>query len=485
MTEPASLDSQGVSAVADTAAIADLHGDGKLNRGGVSWAIFEGGRDPFVILITIYIFMPYVAAVMVGDPVRGQEVISRWQQYAGWFVMATAPFLGAAIDKVGHRKPWLGLAVCLMIPMIAALWWAKPDGSGLSLTLTMALAMGVNVLFTYTDVLHNSLLVRAAGLSGAHKASGLALALGNLFSVFALVFAAWAFSLPGKVGWSWVPATPLFGLDPTSHEPERVVALLAAGLLALGSIPIFLFTPDAARTGLGAAKAFAQGARDLVAMLKAVQKHKDAAVYLVSRMFFVDGMNAVLIYIGIYAAGVMKWGSLELLALGIVLSMVAVVGGLSGRWLDASLGPKNALRLEIFMTTLGILAMLGMAQDRILFLWAYDPAAHSPLWAGPVFRSAPDVVFLLIGCLNAVFIPAQYASSRTMLTRLTPPEQTGAFFGVYALSGVATSWLGPMLVNIGTTATKSQQGGVAMIVILLAVGLVGLFFVKGGGRRLA
>jgi len=42
-----------------------------------------------------------------------------------------------------------------------------------------------------------------------------------------------------------------------------------------------------------------------------------------------------------------------------------------------------------------------------------------------------------------------------------------------------------MLVNIGTTATKSQQGGVAMIVILLAVGLVGLFFVKGGGRRLA
>lgn len=31
-----------------------LPADGRLNRGGVAWSIFEGGRDPFVILITIY-----------------------------------------------------------------------------------------------------------------------------------------------------------------------------------------------------------------------------------------------------------------------------------------------------------------------------------------------------------------------------------------------------------------------------------------------
>ena len=54
--------------------------DAPLNRGGLSWAIFEGGRDPYVILITIYIFMPYVAATLVGDAVQGQELISRWNQ---------------------------------------------------------------------------------------------------------------------------------------------------------------------------------------------------------------------------------------------------------------------------------------------------------------------------------------------------------------------------------------------------------------------
>jgi UMF1 family MFS transporter len=478
-----SAEIHGPSSVVDPPLIAGVGGDGKLNRGAVSWSIFEGGRDPYVILITIYIFMPYVASTLVGDPVRGQEVISRWAQYAGWIVFATAPFLGASIDKLGRRKGWLALIVSAMVPMIAALWWAKPGGGGLSVTTTMLLATLASVLFSYSEVLHNSLLVRAAGLHSAHKASGLALSLGNLASVIALAFTAWAFALPGKVHWGWVPAAPLFGLDPATHEPERVVALMSAGILLLGSIPLFLFTPDAPRSSVPALKAFSEGARDLIGMIKTVRRYRDAVVYLASRMLFVDGMNAVLVYIGVYAVGVMKWGALEMLAYGILLSVFAVFGGFVGRFLDHRVGPKVALQIQIFMTILGLLAVLGMAPDRILYLWHYDAAAHPAIWAGPVFKSLPDVVFILIGFSNAIFITAQYASSRTMLTRLTPPEQTGAFFGVYALSGVATSWLAPTLVNLGTSLTKSQQGGFATIVVLLVVGLIGVLFVRGGGRR--
>ncbi|MFC3068281.1 MFS transporter [Phenylobacterium soli] len=434
--------------------------------------------------MTIYIFMPYVASVMVGDPVKGQEVISRWQQYAGWIVMATAPFLGASIDKLGRRKGWLAIAVGLMTPLIAALWWAKPDGSALSVTATMSIALLVNVLFAYSEVLHNSLLVRAAGLESAHKASGLALSLGNAASVLALAFTAWAFALPGKVSWSWVPAQPLFGLSAAAHEPERVVALLAAGILLIGAIPLFLFTPDAPRSEIPVLKAFRDGVRELWGMLKTVQHYRDAVIYLGSRMFFVDGMNGVLFFFGVLAAGVMKWGPLELLVTGIILSVVAVLGGFVGRWLDAGLGPKNALRIEIFGAIVGLIALLGMAPDKILYFWSYDAAAHAPLWNGPVFRTLPDLIYLLIGFNNAIFITGQYASSRTTLTRLTPPDQSGAFFGVYALSGVATAWLAPSLVNLGTRLTHSQQGGFASIVLLLAVGLVGLMFVRGGGRKL-
>lgn len=477
-------EAHGPGAIADPPPAADLAGDGRMNRGAIAWSVFEGARNPYVILVTIYIFSPYVAAVMVGDPVRGQAVISQWSQYAGWIIMATAPFLGASIDQLGPRKGWLALVMAGMIPMMVALWWAKPDGSGLSVTMTMLLITLIGVGFAFSEVLHNSLLVRAAGMKAAHKASGLALALGNGFSVLALGFTAWAFALPGKVDWAWVPESPLFGLDTVAHEHERIVAVMAACIFFVGAIPLFVFTPDAPRTGVPVLKAFGTGARQLWEMLSTVRRYRDAAIYLLSRMAFVDGMNAILIYAGVYAVGVMKWRALEMLVYGILLSILAVLGGFVGRWMDAALGPKNALRVAIFMSILGVIAMLGMSPTQILYFWPHDPTLHAPVWEGPVFRTLPEVIFLLIGFVNAVFITAQYASARTMLTRLTPPEKTGAFFGVYALSGVATGWLGPMMVNFGTNLTRSQQGGFATVIILLAAGLIGLGYVRGGGRTL-
>ena len=456
-----------------------------LTRGGACWSLFEGTRNPYVILITIYIFMPYFAQTVVGDPVRGQEVISQWSQYSGWAVMATAPFLGASIDKLGPRKIWLALLVLLMVPLMASLWFCKPDQSGLGIVSTLLITTTVGVLFTWSEVLHNSLLVRAAGLSAAHKASGLALALGNFFGLAALAFSAWAFALPGlpeTAAWAWIPKEPLFGLQRALHEPERVVAILAAGIFALGAVPFFLFTPDAPKTGVPVLTAFKTGASDLWAMVKTVGHYREAAVFLSARMFYVDGMTAILIYFGVYATGVMKWHSLEMLFTGIILSILAVLGGFVGRWLDDGLGPKRAVQIEIGMSLLGVICLIGMGPEQILYFWHWNAHTHPLIWNGPFFRTVPEWIFLGIGFSNAIFITAHYASSRTLLTRLTPPAQTGAFFGVYALSGTATSWLGPFLVNQGTHIFKTQQGGFATIIGLLAVGFVGLLFVRGGNR---
>ncbi len=39
-----------------------------------SWATYEGARNPYVLLVTIYLFGPYFTNHVVGDPVRGQEI---------------------------------------------------------------------------------------------------------------------------------------------------------------------------------------------------------------------------------------------------------------------------------------------------------------------------------------------------------------------------------------------------------------------------
>jgi UMF1 family MFS transporter len=416
--------------ISETDRIPDLSGLGaapaRLSLGATCWSLFEGARDPYVILITIYIFMPYFAAVVVGDPVRGQEAVAAYGQYSGWIVMVTAPFLGASIDRMGRRKPMLLLIVAAMVPMIWALWWTKPDHTGLSVGAVIALATAIGVLFSYTEVFHNSLLVRAAGLSGAHKASGLALALGNAFALAALAFVTWAFALPGKVSWAIVPKAPLFGLDPLSHQPDRIVAPIAAAIFAIGAIPLFLFTPDAEPTGVPVLNALRGGAAALWRMVVSLRGYRDAAIFLLARMFYVDGMSAVLLFAGVYARGVMHWGALEMLVYGMALTVLAVIGGFVGGALDGWLGPRRAVQIQIGATLVAVIALLGMAPDRILYFWPYDAATHAALWRGPMFRTLPEVIFILIGFVNAVFITAHYASSRTLLTRLTPPGQTGA-----------------------------------------------------------
>ena len=41
----------------------------RLSKSALSWILHQGTRDPYVILVTIYVFAPYFSRVLVGDPV--------------------------------------------------------------------------------------------------------------------------------------------------------------------------------------------------------------------------------------------------------------------------------------------------------------------------------------------------------------------------------------------------------------------------------
>lgn len=449
-----------------------------MPKSGLAWAIYEGGRTPYVILVMIYVFTPYVATSMIGDPVKGQELVSRWSQYAGWIIMLAAPVIGTSIDRLGRRKPLLLVMFAVLVPLMASLWWAKADGSGLAVETTMIILTANVILLTLSELVHNSLLVRSAGRDVAHVASSLGLSFGAAFALAALIFVAIAFALPGKVSWPFVPAHPWFGIDPALHEPERIVGPIAALILICCAIPFFAFAPDAERSGTPLLAALRAGMADLGRLVGTLRGHRQATTYLVSRLFFYDGMNAIVIYMGVFAGGVMRWGALEMLVYGVLLTLFAVIGGLMASRLDAWFGPKRALQIEIGMSFLGLLAELGSSPSRILYFWVQQPGNDWQVWSGPVFRTLPEWAFVLIGLSNAAFVTAHYASSRTMMTRVSPPDRMGSFFGIYALSGTATSWLAPTLVTLGTAWFHSQQAGLASLLALLVIGLAGLSFVQ-------
>ena len=208
--------------------------------------------------------------------------------------------------------------------------------------------------------------------------------------------------------------------------------------------------------------------------------HRDALTYLGARMLFTDGLTGILIFAGIYAAGVMGWGSLQLLAYGILLSFFSVIGGMGAGWLDGKLGPKLALKIEIAGVIVSQLLSLGNTRD----LFFYQPyAAGTRVWDGPIFTTAPELGLIACSFLGAVTVTAAYSSSRTLLTRVVPPEKIGIFFGLFVIAGTATMWLGPLLVQLATDLTGSQRAGLLPLSGLLAAGLLVLQFVRGGERK--
>lgn len=443
----------------------------RMSASAWAWAGYQGGRDPYITLVSIYVFMPYVATVMVGDAVKGQSLIATFAMVGGLIAALTAPFLGAAADRIGQRLPLLLLLSLVFAPLVFSLWWARPDGSGLSVQGVLIVVVFISLAFTYAEVLHNSLMPFAA-TTAIDRAimSGAALAIGNVVSVGALVFVLWAFALPGKVHWGFVPAAPLFGLDPNQAESSRIAAPIAALLFVIGITPMFLLTRDAPKGRLRIWESIRGGARDLMGLVRGVRAHRNIALFLAARTLYSDAQIALITFSGIYAAGVMRWGVLQLLAFGVLMSSFAACGGLLSSLLDRTLGARRSVKLEIVGTILGIVCLLAVSPTGMRYVFTVSTNAP-PLWHGPMFTTTPEVVFLALGGLVAVFNTAIFASSRTFLVQLIPPGQSGAFFGLYALAGTATVWLGPLAVKIAVSRFHSQQAGNVAIALLLLVGL--------------
>lgn len=429
-----------------------------------------------MLLGTIYVFAPYVSNVVIGDPIQGQAMISGWHKTAGIIIAITAPFLGAATDRMGRRKPLLAVCTAILALSIVVQYWALPGGEGLPLWL-LGLAVTISgIAFVYTEVLHNAMLTRAAPPAVLSQVSGLGLSLGNAASVLLLVFVLVTMALPGQMDWPFIPDAPMFGLDSARFEPSRIVTVLCTVWLIVFAVPIFLNTPDLTTTGERFGDAMRHGVGNVIRTIRKLRDYKNVALFLIARMLYADGKTAILIFSGIYASGVLGWGLIEMLAYGIILSVFAVAGGFVSGWLDHVVGPKRAVEIEIGITFLCLIAMVSMTATSMLFFIPVDPEVA--VWDSTLFSTAPELGYLGFAIIIAISITAAYGSSRALMARLAPAGMEGEIFGLYALSGSATAWLGPLLVEYFTSAYQSQRAGFGSIAILLIVGFLLLLFVK-------
>jgi len=437
-------------------------------RGVLSWMLFDWANQPFQTLIVTFIFAPYFVAEVVGDPVRGQALWGTAAALGGAAVALLAPFLGALADRTGARKRWvLGFSVPYVLGCLG-FWLATPamPGPGLVLAVYVVAFVGSEFGQVFTNAMLPGLGPRReiGRISGSGWALGYAGGLASLVLTLALLVPA-----PGSER-TLIGLAPILGLDPAAGEPARATGPLSAIWFVVFAAPFFLWTPDVpARPAAGALR---DALGELAATVRAVRLHASLFTFLLASMVYRDALVALFAFGGIYAAGVLEWGVFQLGVFGIVSAAVGAVGAWAGGRADRAFGPRPVIVASIW----ALVAVAGVA-----LLTTRDSVLGIAVAAG---SSLPDLVFFAAGGLLGAAAGALQSASRTMLVRQAEGRvAAGQAFGLYALSGKATAFVGPALIAGVTAATGSQRLGVSPVIVLLLIGLALLYRVRTGNEQ--
>lgn len=414
-------------------------------RAIVSWCLYDWANSAYPTVVLTFVFATYFTQAVAADAISGTAQWGFALTGSGAAIAILSPIVGAIADQTGRRKPWLGCFTALAVAGMIGLWWAQPDASFVPLFL--ALIAVSNVGFELAIVFYNAMLPDLVPESRLGRLSGWGWGIGYAGGLACLVIALVLFVQP---------AVPPFGLSKTSAEHVRATALLAAAWFAVFSLPIFLWTPDRPSTGMGLRRALVAGMRALVDTLRHIRSYRACAIFLVAQMIYTDGLNTLFAFGGIYAAGTFQMSLEEVLMFGVALNISAGLGSASFAWIDDLIGSKATIVIALIAVI-----VLGTA------LLVVD--SKSAFW----------VLGVAIG---AFFGPVQ-AASRTFMAHLAPEEMRTEMFGLYALTGKATAFLGPMLLGWATLAFDSQRAGMATVLVFFAVGLMLLLKVPSPGRR--
>lgn len=406
-----------------------------IDRASVAgWCLYDWANSPFPAIVLTFVVPAYFAQAVAGDPATATTWWAIMTGTAALTIAILSPLLGAVADQGRRRKPWLAVFTIIMAAGSALLWFVRPDPDHAMMLLVL---VGVAVVaFELSMVFYNALLPTLVPPHWLGRISGWAWGLGYLGGVGGLLIVLFGFVQADP---------PPLGLDASGGVLEhiRISGPVVAFWLLIFCLPLFIWTRDPRGRGLAAGPAIRAGLSELRATLVGIRQHPQLWRYLLARMIFTDGLNTLFAFGGVFAAATFGMPVAEVIMFGLILNVTAGAGAFAFGWIDDRIGAKRTI-------------LIGLCGLIIIGV--------------PLLVVESKLAFVILGSILGIFFGPVQAASRSLMARITPAGMEGEMFGLYALSGKATAFVGPWLVALVTAITGSQRWGMASVLPFLVIG---------------
>jgi MFS transporter, UMF1 family len=409
-----------------------------------AWCLFDWANSAYFTVVVTFVFATYFTEAVAENPTLGTTQWGHATSLAGLLIALLAPALGAIAYQGRCRKLWAILFSLLSIGATALLWRVHPTPADVPAALGLVVVATLGAEFAL--VFYNAMLPALAPAERVGRLSGYGWGLGYVGGLGCL-----ALALVGFVQ----AEQPWFGVGKEEAAHIRATAPLTALWYLAFLLPFAFLTPDAPGRGHPPGKALRIGLATLGRTLLAARAEPDLWRFLLANMLYTNGLTTLFAFGGIYAAGSFGFSFAEVIQFGIALNVTAALGAVAFGWIDDRLGPKTAIAA-------GLVGLI------VCGAWVLIATSKLAFWAAA----------LLIG----LFLGPVQAASRTWMARRAPEAQRAELFGLMALSGKATAFLGPLVLAEVTRATASQRWGMATILVFFVAGLALLATARAPGR---
>lgn len=406
--------------------------------GVIGWFFYDWANSAYPSIVITFIFATYFTKNIAANPILGTAQWGDAIAIAGIIIALLSPILGAIADYEGRRKPWLLACTLLNVFASTMLWFSHPSTAYIDRTLFFVI-MGTVGLEVAT-VFYNAMLSDIAPKGYIGRFSGWGWGFGYFGGLTSLIIALFVFA-EGHLSW----------LDINQMEQIRITGPFTALWVIAFSWPIFIFTPDQPSKGIRKFTAIKKGLIKLYETIASLKNYRHVMLFLIARMIYVDGLNTIFAFGGIYAAGTFGMSFQEVVEFGIAMNVAAGIGAAMFAWMDDFKGSKITI-----MTTLVIMIISGTS---MLFITS-------------------KTLFWVLGMFLSLCTGPIQSASRSLMIHIVPKDMIVEMFGLYAFSGKATAFLGPWILAMVTLHFNSQRAGMTTVVVFMIVGLIILQRVK-------